>query len=925
MSFVEKLVGITPYLTFLLWFLNIRSYLKILHFDRKLYNILIGLLSVDLILIFLVSTTQNWFFILTTEIIFLAAFIIPLNFLIKELQLMGFLRSSLLPAFIAISSYLLLGNLKFLPEIFTFFSIPFLSLSLKTNQKFRNLLYLTPLIPLYWKSVLISMIILSCVLFYDILLTSKEMERKLEKGKSEYEIFLSKEARYRLEMIIAQFYILVGAIAITFVIFLTVKYEIRKLQEQYDTYFSKAFQCVINDLSRLEKLLEEEKFKSFIVDDQGWIEDKKQKILLEKDNIWIGMSSEGETVLFVKTKYKDDKWKIQIVNPVSDNPVDYVFVLKNGKVILTNSETFLGMDLSKVFKNTIKGTVSFLGKKYNIQSKVLNFRILGQVTVLMLYKPLDTVPIVFGNMGIWIANVITLLGVLSIFSLLNKRWITFLEKVVDERTKELMSANEELTSMNQELIATNEELEASYETILSLNERIERILEILNKVDISKNPKPIIEEILEETMNALEGKIEGFRILDEKEIIQVGKKNLKIIYDQDISENRKLVYGANKPFKLDDSERRFLVSMINFVSFLLKSWDYYLELRKSMEVSKRMMEVLNNVLKEIKLENIISLTLRNLFAVFDDTCLTALAIMENSSARIWYMDDSRTLHETILNKGIIKFSLETGKEYVVNDVEKDDIFYDVTGVTKSAVSIPITLENKKIAVSIERTTKNAFKKSDIDFMKIFSGLITLSIMKADLYIQLKKNYLQTVEALAYAIEIKDPYTRGHSRRVADYAMKVGEKLGFSKEKLEDLELAALLHDIGKIGVRGAVLNKPTSLNPNEFEEVKKHPILGEELVSKVERLRHIAKIIRHHHERYNGQGYPDGLKGEEIPLESRIIAIVDAYDAMTSDRPYRKALPKEKALEIIRENKDLQWDPNLVPIAIEILKEIDKG
>ena len=926
MNFITALINITPYLTFLLWFFNLRSYLEILSFSKRFHSILVGLLSATLVLLLLVNITQNWLFVLAAEAIFLVTSIIPLNFLVKELQLRGFLRSLIFPVLLAISSYFLLRSLDFLPIAFTLFSIPFLSLSLRTDHKLRTLAYLIPLIPLYWKSVSISMLVLSGVLLYDILLTSKEMEKELEKEKSEYEVFISQEAKYRLEMVMIQFYILIGVISVTITSFLMVKYEIYKLQEQYRMYLEKVSQSVINSLFNLEKALKEGMFKSFIVDDQGWMEGKEQRIILEKGDTWIGISPEGEVALFVKTRYGSDKWKIQIVNPILEYPVDYVFVLKDGKVMLTNSEAFLGMDLSRIFEKPLEGTVSFLGKEYYILSDVLNFKILGKITVLILYGSPSTLPIVLGNVGIWIVNVLVLLGALGVFSLLNRRWVAFLERVVDERTKELMSANEELSSMNQELIATNEELEASYETILSLNERIERILEILNKVDISKDPRPVIREIFEETMNAMEGKIEGFKILEgDEEIIQFGERDPKITYDQDMGKGRKLIFGANRPFKLDDNERRFLTSMINFVSFLLKSRDYYLDLKQSMEASRRMMEVLNNVLKETKLENLVSLTLENLFAIFDDTCLTALAIMEDESARIWYMDNSMKLHETVLDEGIIKFSLKTEKEYLANDVGKDEIFYDVTGVTKSAVSIPVVLEGKKMAISIERITRNAFKESDLDFLRIFSRLVALSIMKTDLYLELKKTYFQTVEALVYAVELKDPYTRGHSRRVADYSIRIGEELGFSKEELEDLELAALLHDIGKIGVKGAILNKPTKLSTKEFEEVKKHPVLGEQLVSKVERLRRIAKIIRHHHERYGGGGYPDGLKGEEIPLESRIIAIADAYDAMTSDRPYRKALSKEEALRIIEENEGLQWDPNLVLIAIRILKEIGKG
>lgn len=167
------------------------------------------------------------------------------------------------------------------------------------------------------------------------------------------------------------------------------------------------------------------------------------------------------------------------------------------------------------------------------------------------------------------------------------------------------------------------------------------------------------------------------------------------------------------------------------------------------------------------------------------------------------------------------------------------------------------------------------------------------------------------------MELKDPYTSGHSLRVADYSQEIARRMGLPDQVVERIRIAAVLHDIGKIGVKGAILNKTSKLTKEEYEEVKKHPELGEKLISKIEDFSDIAKIVRHHHEWYSGQGYPDGLRGEEIPLESRIIAIADAFDAMTSDRPYRKAMDRKTALEILRRNEGSQWDPEILKIALD--------
>ncbi|ADG81616.1 cache domain-containing protein [Thermincola potens] len=177
-----------------------------------------------------------------------------------------------------------------------------------------------------------------------------------------------------------------------------------------------------------------------------------------------------------------------------------------------------------------------------------------------------------------------------------------------------------------------------------------------------------------------------------------------------------------------------------------------------------------------------------------------------------------------------------------------------------------------------------------------------------------------IYALAVAVEAKDPYTRGHSERVAEYSIRLAKRLGINGDDLELLKGAALLHDIGKIGISGSILRKPGALNALEFQQVRKHPSIGERICLSLKFAQEMLPIIRHHHEHYNGQGYPDGLKGEHIPLMARIIAIADAYDAMTSDRPYRSGMPREEALRRLREGAGTQWDPKLVPEFINLVQ-----
>ncbi len=176
----------------------------------------------------------------------------------------------------------------------------------------------------------------------------------------------------------------------------------------------------------------------------------------------------------------------------------------------------------------------------------------------------------------------------------------------------------------------------------------------------------------------------------------------------------------------------------------------------------------------------------------------------------------------------------------------------------------------------------------------------------------KELFMSSIRMLAAAIDAKDPYTRGHSERVKDYTMVIGRSLGFSAAELERLEIAALLHDVGKIGIDDRILRKPTNLTPDEFEIMKTHPDKGAAILAQIEQLRDIIPGMRAHHENYDGSGYPQGLKGEDIPLFGRVITVADTFDAMTTDRPYQKAFTLEFALNRIRTMATIKYDPKIV-------------
>ncbi|WP_326909671.1 HD-GYP domain-containing protein [Sedimentibacter sp. MB31-C6] len=190
-----------------------------------------------------------------------------------------------------------------------------------------------------------------------------------------------------------------------------------------------------------------------------------------------------------------------------------------------------------------------------------------------------------------------------------------------------------------------------------------------------------------------------------------------------------------------------------------------------------------------------------------------------------------------------------------------------------------------------------------------------------LYLDMRKNYFDTINMLIRTIEANDPYTSGHSMRVSNYAESIARKLNLPQNKIDILKSAALLHDIGKIGIDKKILNKTGKLEDYEFEIIKKHSEIGATIISDLSYMANISDIIKHHHERNDGKGYPDGLSYNNIPLETSILTIADSFDAMTSDRPYRYALSLDDALEQIMSNSGTQFNPDITDNAIIALKE----
>jgi putative nucleotidyltransferase with HDIG domain len=241
----------------------------------------------------------------------------------------------------------------------------------------------------------------------------------------------------------------------------------------------------------------------------------------------------------------------------------------------------------------------------------------------------------------------------------------------------------------------------------------------------------------------------------------------------------------------------------------------------------------------------------------------------------------------------------------------------------SFVSVPLGIRGQVTGMLnvLSFNQRRVFLEGDRRTLYILASRAANAVDNARLHQELKAVFLQTIEGFAYALDAKDPYTHGHSRRVTRYSELIAHGMGLDESEVEKLRNAAILHDIGKIGLRLEALNKPHPLSEEERRMFETHPQKGCKILAPIQFFEELTPIIYHHHEHYDGTGYPERKEGEQIPLGARILAVADAYDAMTSDRPYRKAMSLEEAVEELRTHAGKQFDPQVVRVFVSILHD----
>ncbi len=266
----------------------------------------------------------------------------------------------------------------------------------------------------------------------------------------------------------------------------------------------------------------------------------------------------------------------------------------------------------------------------------------------------------------------------------------------------------------------------------------------------------------------------------------------------------------------------------------------------------------------------------------------------------------------IIDREVILKALLEGRSRVSNSVS--DHLYGIFG-TETEIAIPMKMHEQVIGVFyIASALSHEFQADKLAFLQSLSEVLSSAVLNSRLFEDIEQSYLQTVMAFANAVEAKDYYTRGHSERVAEMSMKIGDAMNLSKQEKDCLRFASILHDVGKISLSVIILRKDSWLDADEMKYVRSHPEAGVQILKPINFLGSVLPVIRHHHEKFDGSGYPLGLKGREIPLLARIICVADAWDAMRSDRPYRGALSVQEATEELLSHAGTQFDAEIVEI-----------
>lgn len=341
-------------------------------------------------------------------------------------------------------------------------------------------------------------------------------------------------------------------------------------------------------------------------------------------------------------------------------------------------------------------------------------------------------------------------------------------------------------------------------------------------------------------------------------------------------------------------------------------------------------KVINSIHAPYELFNQICQTLLDVFPDVQRVCILLNEEGEDFEPKFIKYRTDVLPHLFKISRIIVKKSIEEEVCILANDAFRDDRFAKSESVARmnlrSFMCAPLISKGNVLGLFYldNREKPDCFDENDVTLLSALANQSAIAIENSRLYESIQKAYHQAMLALMNTVEAKDRYTRGHSQRTSRYALGIAQEMGLSEEECGQIKTAAEVHDIGKIGVRDSIIDKDSTLSTTEFHSIQAHAVTSENILKPIEYLSFVFPMVRSHHEKYDGSGYPDGLKGEEIPLGARIIGAADAFDAMTTQRPYNKPLPFEKALKKCQSQKGKQFDPDVVDALARFLEKEKK-
>lgn len=390
-----------------------------------------------------------------------------------------------------------------------------------------------------------------------------------------------------------------------------------------------------------------------------------------------------------------------------------------------------------------------------------------------------------------------------------------------------------------------------------------------------------------------------------------------------------IAFGFKSNRSLDRREIDFLVSVSNQVAIAIENFKLYDHAKNAAARYSTLYRAGTSLESTVKKDEIANHFLKHAMEMSQAEAGAILLIDQQTqtletSAQFNISDELLPVLGKRAGNGIAGWVAKTGKPVVIDKRIGERRFNNIIDKIdfRAAMFVPLRYNEEVFGVlGLISLTGRHYDDSDLQPLTTLCSQASATMHNVQLFGQLKNLYYETIKAFVQAIEAKDSYTRGHSENVAEYAIAIAAKMNLSNDQIELLQTAALLHDIGKIGIKEDVLNKPDRLTPEEYDHIKEHPIISSQIINHIPMLEEVGVIIRHHHERYDGNGYPDGLKGEAIPLGSRILAVADTFDAMTSNRTYRNATPVETAKGELLKNAGTQFDPQIVGFFVELLDD----